>query len=125
MKKNFTTINDLHNYLVMMIDTGRPGDAYPRIQHAGNVNEIVLALIGAVVWRADNNSIEIGTRMTAEGNLHEANMCWFTVNNKEYALVYRSGKGTVDLCARNRTGNVIASFNNTNHATIQPTFAAL
>jgi hypothetical protein len=85
--------------------------------------QIVLTLVGAVVWRHDPNSIEIGTRLSMGGNLHETNMCWFSVNGNSYALVYR--KGNIDLCDRTRAGNVVASFNNANLATIQPTFARL
>ena len=89
----------------------------PRIQHAPNVNEIARTLIGAIVWPADHGSVEIGTRLSMGGNLHEANMCWFALNGNSYALVYRGGN--VYLCDRNRAGNVIASFNNANWATIR------
>jgi hypothetical protein len=126
MKKPFATINDLHNYFVGM-RLGRPGDNHPRLKHAGAVEEIIYELCGHVIDRADANSIEVGTRMSAAGNRNETNMFWFTVRGTPYALVYRHANGGyIDLCDRGRTGGVRASFNNsTTRSVIIAAFAAL
>lgn len=123
MKKTFTTINDLHNWLLGLFN-GRPGDPYPRIQHALMVDEIVFELIGLAIWRADANALEVGTRLSMAGNLHETNLFWFTVGGHPYALVYRNG--VIALCDRNRSGTVRATFDNTStRAQLKAAFAAL
>src|SRR6516225_6845266 len=110
MKKTFTTINDIHNYLIDLFN-GRPGDHHPRIQHAKKIADIVFELAGLMIWRADANSIEVGTRVSESGNRNETNMFWFTVRAHPYALVYRQAK--IALCDRNRGGAVLATFDNT------------
>jgi hypothetical protein len=123
MKRTFTTINDLHGYLVGM-HSGRPGDHHPRIQHARKVDEIVFELAGLMLWRADANTIEVGTRMTQSGTRNEANMFWFTDNANPYALVYRAG--SIALCDRNRGGAVLGTFHNAStRQQIKAAFAAL
>jgi hypothetical protein len=59
----------------------------------------------------------------AHGSLAQHKPLARPLYHKNYALVYRNGN--VDLCDRARTGNVLASFNNANLSTIQPTFARL
>jgi hypothetical protein len=126
MKKQFATINDLHRWFAGLIN-GRPGDHHPRIQHAGNVDEVVFDLPGYLIWRADLNSIEVNTRATSSGGRNETNMFWFTVNSIPYALIYRHvNQGQVDLCDRSRTGTVRATFTNAStRAQLKAAWAAL
>lgn len=126
MKKPFTTINDLHRWFSGLFN-GRPGDHHPRIQHAANVNEVIFDLPGYLIWRADDNSIEVNTRATSAGSRNETNMFWFAVNGRPYALVYRHvNHGQIDLCDRNVQGSILATFNNAStRAQLKAAFAAL
>lgn len=96
-------IDDLRMYLQQMMTTGRPGDSYPRIQHADQVKGTVLTIAGALTWRADKDSIRI-----RENSGRTTNQVWFTVNGRQYALTYNHA--TIGLHDRNTAGNVLHSF---------------
>lgn len=78
--------------------------------HAQNVNEIVLTLAGAVIWRATQD-VEVRTY-----NDETANILWLTVNDHRYVLAYNHQTGNIEVRDRNQNGIVLATFNNTSTA---------
>lgn len=74
--------------------------------HAGNVEGVSLALLGAVVWKSDQ---EIEVR---EYNGSPANMIWFWVKNKRYAMAYNHNTEQIELKERTHRGQVLHSFDN-------------
>lgn len=109
MKKSLTEIKDLRKYLVELLKTGRPGDSYPRIQHAPNIDqETVFAVVGNLVMTADDYSIRVGTRTTMAGHVHELNQIWFTVKGHPYWL--GTSDRRIEIRARNRgTGGAVTT----------------
>lgn len=75
--------------------------------HANAVGSIALALMGAVIWRADPGSIRI--RKSAKGL---ANMLWADVGAKTYVFGYNHGQGTIEMKDRTQTGAILHSFSN-------------
>ncbi len=74
--------------------------------HAGQVEGVALALLGAVVWRSTG---EIEVREYA-GN--PANIIWFFVGNQRYALVYNHKNLKIELRERTQSGTALAEFDN-------------
>ncbi len=74
--------------------------------HANNVDEICLAIAGAVVWRKDGE-IEV---MAREGDMK--NVLWFRANGPRYALSYNHDQHSIEVRERNTQGDVLASFTN-------------
>jgi hypothetical protein len=88
--------------------------------HGQNVNEIVLTLAGAVIWRATQD-VEVRTY-----NDETANILWLTINEHRYALAYNHLTGEIEIRDRNQNGTVIATVNNTTNATeVKTIFAGL
>lgn len=74
--------------------------------HADNVNEIVLALIGGVIWRSE------GSFKVKEYAGLPANILWMDVNNQRYCFKFNHITEKIDCCEDGHNGNVIASFDN-------------
>lgn len=74
--------------------------------HADSVNEIVLALIGGVVWRADGN---IKVR---EYDGAPANILWLDVDDKRYCFKFNHQECSIDCLEGGHNGTVIGSFDN-------------
>ncbi|MCG9874334.1 MAG: hypothetical protein MH321_06060 [Leptospiraceae bacterium] len=73
--------------------------------HAKSVYKIVLPLIGLVVWKADN--------IQARTNQGEtANMIWFEVVNKRYALVFNHIKRKIEIREKSQQGKSIIEIDN-------------
>jgi hypothetical protein len=88
--------------------------------HAQNVNEVVLTLAGAVIWRATQD-VEVRTY-----NNETANILWLTVNGHRYALAFNHQTGNIEIRDRNQNGAVLATFNNSNTAAdVKAVFATL
>jgi hypothetical protein len=79
--------------------------------HGQNVNEIVLTLAGAVIWRATQD-VEVRTY-----NEETANILWLTINGHRYALAYNHQTCNIEIRDRSQNGNVLATFNNSTIAT--------
>lgn len=78
--------------------------------HANNVDDVSLAIAGAVVWRKEG---ELGV-MTREGDMK--NVLWVRINGNRYALSYNHDEGSIEVRSRNTQGQVLASFTNSNSA---------
>ena len=88
--------------------------------HGQNVNEIVLTLAGAVIWRATQD-IEVRTY-----NEETANILWLTIDGHRYAVAYNHLTGNIEIRDRNQNGTVLAEFNNlTSAADVKTIFASL
>lgn len=74
--------------------------------HAENVNEIVLTLAGAVIWRATQD-VEVRTY-----NDKTANILWMTINGHSYAIAYNHHSGNIEIRDRNQNGTVLGTCNN-------------
>lgn len=124
MKRTLNTHAEIQQYLHELLHTGRPGDTYARIKHAPGVNEIIENVTGNLISRADPGSIEVGQITNrATGILRDRNMFWFTVRQREYAIVYSDGN--IVIRDRNQWGGVVATLNNSNKDTIRTVFAGL
>jgi hypothetical protein len=86
--------------------------------HGQNVNEIVLVLAGAVIWRATQD-VEVRTY-----NDETANILWMTINGHRYAIAYNHQTGNIEVRDRNQNGTVLATFNNSTSAADVKTFFA-
>jgi len=74
--------------------------------HAGNVEGVSLALLGAVMWRA---TAEIEVR---EYKGSPANMLWFFVDENKYSLLYNHTTEQIELRERTKNGDLISTFDN-------------
>lgn len=88
--------------------------------HADDVNEIVLALIGGVVWRAD------GHFQVKEYAGAPANILWMDVNEQRYCFKFNHETGDIECLEGSHNGPVIKSFNNyTSISEVKNFFAGL
>lgn len=88
--------------------------------HGQNVNEVVLTLAGAVIWRATQD-VEVRTY-----NDTTANILWLTVNGHRYAIAFNHQTSEIEIRDRNLNGSVIATFTNqTTSAVVKQIFATL
>ena len=74
--------------------------------HANNVDQICLAIAGAVIWRKDGD-LEVLER---EGELK--NVLWVRVNGKRYALSYNHVQGSIEVRERSTQGKLLKAFTN-------------
>lgn len=112
MPLTITTLTLLNEYINGVME--RADD------HGQNVNEIVLTLAGAVIWRATQD-VEVRTYRE-----ETANILWLTVNENRYAIAYNHNTGNIEIRERNINGNVIESFNNSSSANdVKTIFASL
>ena len=89
--------------------------------HAGNVNEIALALVGAIVWKKDISSIKV---MEREGETK--NVLWVNINKKKYAFVYNHDTGKIDMREKTIQGSNLYEFDNsTSLSSLKNIFNAL
>jgi hypothetical protein len=90
MQRSIHTIADLKQYLVGLFH-GRPGDRYPRIQHAGKVDNVIMQIAGCLVFCADDDTIRVSQRPHAEadGAMRDINMLRFSINERPYFLAYK------------------------------------
>ena len=89
--------------------------------HPGNVDGVILALTGAIVWKKDADPIE---PMGSEGDTK--NVLWVKFNGIRYAFSYNHTARTVELRKDSTDGAVLYSFSNaTPYADIISAFDAL
>ncbi len=100
MPRTVTNVDVLQDYIGGVMDRAD--------HHAGNVDEIALAIAGAVIWRKDGD-IQVYER---EGQM--TNALWIHINGQRYALSYNHVAGQIEVREDSMRGNVLASFDNTN-----------
>lgn len=74
--------------------------------HAGNVEEIALAIGGALIWRKDG-PIKVYER---EGKM--TNALWVTIGGKKYALSYNHRAERIEVREQSMQGKLLKSFTN-------------
>ena len=99
MPQQVTDIDLLRDYLRGVVNRAD--------HHAQNVSEIALAIAGGVIWRKDDDPLEV---MVREGEMK--NVLWFRVGGKRYALSYNHDTCEIELRQGTTQGDVIASFSN-------------
>ena len=113
MPQEVTEIDVLRDYLRGVLNRAD--------HHAQNINEVSLSVAGGVVWRKDDDPLEV---MAREGEMK--NVLWFKVNRKRYALSYNHNTGEIELRQNTTQGPVIASFSNAmTNAQVRTTFGEL
>ena len=104
MPQQITDVEILKEYINGVIERAK--------HHAGDVNEIVLALAGAIVWKKDIEPIEVFTR---KGEMK--NVLWVKINRKKYAFSYNHESGMVELREGTTQGALLHSFSNSTQIT--------
>lgn len=113
MPHQVTDVDVLRDYLRGVLDRAD--------HHAQNVNEISLAIAGAIIWRKDDNPLEV---MVREGEMK--NVIWVKIGNQRYALSYNHEAGEIELREGSTRGNVVGTFSNTTPlADVRRIFGAL
>ena len=113
MPQQVTDIDVLKNYLRGVMDRAD--------HHAQNINEVALSVAGGVIWRKDDEPLEV---MVREGEMK--NVLWFRVGGSRYALSYNHETEEIDLRAGTTQGTVIGSFSNaTTNNQVRQIFSSL
>jgi hypothetical protein len=79
--------------------------------HAGNVDEIALAIAGAVIWRMDDEPLEAFAR---EGQTK--NVLWARIGGRRFAFSYNHEEQTIEVREGTTHGRVLRSFSNDDSA---------
>lgn len=96
-----TEIEELRQYINGVMDRAS--------HHAGRVNDIALALTGAILWRKDDDEpIRV---MTKDGETK--NVLWVRINGNRYAFSYNHEAGKIEMRKGSVQGAVLHSFSNT------------
>lgn len=99
MALSMTAIDELRAYIRAVMERAD--------HHAGNVNEIVLALAGAILWRKEDDDIKV----MAHGQ-DTKNVLWVRIGGKRYAFSYVHATGTIEMRQDSTHGNVLHTFTN-------------
>ena len=76
--------------------------------HARNVNEITLALAGAILWRKDDaEPIEVMAHGT-----ETKNVLWVQINGKRYAFSYNHDEDQIEMRQGSTHGRTLHQFSN-------------
>ena len=112
MALTITAIQGLQAYFRKVMDRAN--------HHANNVNEVVLTLVGGVVWRSTD---DFQVR-TYDGDT--ANILWMYVNDKRYCFKFDHNSGCILVCEDSHNGKEIMRFNNqTTTKSVKDFFASL
>ncbi len=112
MPRTITDVDVLQEYIAGVMERAD--------HHAGNVDEIALAVAGAIVWRKDGD-IRVYER---EGQM--TNVLWVTISGTQYAFSYNHTAGVIEVRRDSIKGRVLASFSNaTPIADVKAFFGAL
>jgi Integron cassette protein VCH_CASS1 chain len=90
--------------------------------HAGDVNEVLLTISGAILWRKNpSDPVKVNTKEGAGGNV-----IWFRVEGTRYALLYNHVESRIELTEGGRKGELLHTFTNaTPTAEVVRVFAGL
>jgi hypothetical protein len=76
--------------------------------HAGDVNEVLLTIAGAILWRkSPQDPVKVNTKEGAGGNV-----IWFRVDGTRYVLLYNHELRRIELAQGGRKGELIHTFTN-------------
>lgn len=90
--------------------------------HAGEVNEIAIALTGAILWRKnDEEPIKV---MVREGKT--TNVLWVRIGSKRYTFSYNHDAGQIEMREGGTQGATLHTFTNaTPLSSVRAIFEAL
>jgi hypothetical protein len=101
MPLTVTEIEQLRNYINGVMTRAD--------HHAGPVNEIALALAGAIIWRKDDDEpIKV---MARDGETK--NVLWARINGQRYAFSYNHSAGQIEMRRGSTQGQILQAFSNT------------
>jgi len=108
MALSVTEVEELRNYFKGVMDRAD--------HHAGNVNEIALALMGAILWRKnDDEPIKV-----------LVNVLWVRIGKDRYAFSFKHETGVIEMRKGSTQGPTLHAFTNaTPLAEVRRIFAAL
>ncbi|MNR41000.1 hypothetical protein D3C85_1593380 [compost metagenome] len=90
--------------------------------HAGNVKEVALALVGAILWRKDDE----GAIKVMERDGETTNVLWVVIRGNRYAFSYNHGTGMIEMREGSIQGKILNTFSNaTSSSTVYSIFGAL
>ncbi|MFA5982380.1 MAG: hypothetical protein WC782_00010 [Methylococcaceae bacterium] len=114
MALTVTEIEELRSYLNGVMNRAD--------HHAGKVNEIALALAGAILWRKnDEEPIKV---MVRDGKT--TNVLWVRVGIKRYAFSYNHDAGQIEMREGGIQGPILHTFTNeTPLSSVRTIFEAL
>src|SRR5262245_46639901 len=76
--------------------------------HAGEVNEVLLAITGGILWQKNpGDHVRVNEREGAGGNI-----IWFRIGSQRYALLYSHRSRRIELMLGGRHGPLIQAFTN-------------
>jgi Integron cassette protein VCH_CASS1 chain len=100
MSISLSQVQDLQEHLLGVFERSA--------HHAGEVNEVLLSLCGALLWRKNPaEPFKVNTKEGAGGNV-----IWFKVDRTRYALLYSHEERVIKLLEGGRKGELIQSFTN-------------
>ena len=79
--------------------------------HANQVDEIILAIAGGVIWKSTDD-FQVRTY-----NGETANVLWMFVKDRKYCFKYDHKKEAILVCENSHNGDIIRIF--TNNSTIK------
>lgn len=90
--------------------------------HAGEVNEVLLAIAGGILWRKNAGAhVRVSEKDGAGGNV-----IWFRVGLQRYALLYSHRARRIELMFGGRRGHMVHTFtNSTSLAEVAQVFSTL
>mgnify|MGYP006295201041 CR=1 FL=1 len=100
MPQEITDVNQLQMYLQGVMQRAE--------HHAGSVDEVVLALAGAIIWKKDDEPIEV---MAKDGDMK--NVMWVKINGIRYAFSYAHSTGKIEVRRKSTQGETIREFSDT------------
>ncbi len=99
MALTVTEVNELNLYIQGVMERAE--------HHAGNVEKITLALVGAILWKKDDVNIKV---MVHEGDTK--NVLWVTINGIRYAFSYNHDSEKIEMRENSIQGQTIHTFDN-------------
>jgi hypothetical protein len=114
MPISLMNVDDLQEHLLGVL---RRSD-----HHAGEVNEVLLTISGAILWRKNpQEPVKVNTKEGAGGNV-----IWFRVDGLRYALLYNHELRRIELSEGGRKGELVHTFTNeTSTSEVVRVFAGL
>ena len=112
MALSIKTITDLHDYFSGVMNRAN--------HHANSVNEVILTILGGVIWKSTEN-FQVRTIRN-----ETANVLWMILNHKRYCFKYNHERDEIQVCKNSHRGEVIMTFtNNTNTKEVKNFFVQL
>lgn len=103
MPLTVTEIEELREYLRGVMDRAD--------HHAEAVNEVALALAGAIIWRKDDDE---PIKVMAQ-NGETKNVLWVRIGGQRFAFSYNHSAGAIEMRRDSTQGPVLNSFSNRTH----------